>query len=52
MSVSTTGPAENRDPAETEEEWLDRMADEAEAERRDGSVGLEETAAMIRARWQ
>ncbi len=32
-----------------EEDWLNRLADEAESEGTDGSVSLEEMAAMLRA---
>jgi prevent-host-death family protein len=32
----------------TEDSWLNRLADEAEAEGRDGSVSLEEMAAALR----
>ncbi|WP_328679610.1 type II toxin-antitoxin system Phd/YefM family antitoxin [Streptomyces sp. NBC_01261] len=31
-----------------EDSWLNRLADEAEAEGRDGSVSLEEMAALLR----
>ncbi|MBD0674809.1 prevent-host-death family protein [Streptomyces sp. CBMA156] len=38
-----------RDLAEqAEDEWLNRLADEAEAEGSEGSVSLEEMAAMLR----
>jgi prevent-host-death family protein len=33
---------------QAEESWLNRLADEAEAEGRDGSVSLEEMAALLR----
>lgn len=35
---------------DAEDAWLNRLADEAEAEGRDGSVSFEEMAAMIRDR--
>jgi prevent-host-death family protein len=33
---------------QAEDSWLNRLADEAEAEGRDGSVSLEEMAALLR----
>jgi hypothetical protein len=33
---------------QVEDSWLNRLADEAEAEGRDGSVSLEEMAALLR----
>ncbi|MFG2903883.1 hypothetical protein ACGF13_02265 [Kitasatospora sp. NPDC048286] len=37
----------SRGPAETEDEWLNRLADESAAEGREGCVTLEEMAIML-----
>lgn len=49
MNEPAIGITKHRGPAEAEDEWLSRLADAAEAEGLDGSVSLEEMAAMLRA---
>ncbi|MFJ8470357.1 hypothetical protein [Kitasatospora sp. NPDC094011] len=47
MSASTGASAAEGDSAGAEDEWLNGLADEAEAEGLDGAVGLDEMAALL-----